>query len=365
MSELRSIVEAARVLRERGEAPLLATVVDVRGSAYRKPGARMIFSDERWLAGSISAGCLERDVVAKGPFRTRGGRAQVVTYDSTHDERVGTGCDGIIDVLVERTSGRTLCDPLFLMEHCLAHETRAVLLTVFRSELEQAPVGARLAQLAGGEQHCTLQEGPLCETLRQEAARVLALPPEKTRVMQCEGGIDVLVEQIVPPPHIFLFGSSPDAVPVVELARAVGFTVSVCDDRAQVSTRERFRAAHRHLIAPLAECVAALERCPRPAAIAMAHHYERDLAALDLLVRSRAPYIGMLGSRARSARLLEDLAVRGHRLDEALRQRVHAPVGLPIGSESPREIALAIVAEVQAFFAGDSRLAPRAQAAAL
>ncbi|MET0340455.1 MAG: XdhC family protein [Polyangiales bacterium] len=350
MSELRSIVEAARDLRARGESPLLATVVDVRGSSYRKPGARMIFSEERWLAGSISAGCLERDVVAKGAFRTRGGRAQVVTYDALHDERVGTGCDGIIDVLVERTVGTSLCDPLHLIEHCLANETRAVLLTVFRSENADVSVGSRLARLASGDQGCTLEAGPLVGALEREAARVLAEVAGPARVVRMRD-VEVLVEHITPPPHLFVFGTMPDAVPVVQLARTVGFSVTVCEERAQLTTRERFREADRHLIAPVADCVAALTRCARPAAVTMAHHYDRDLAALEQLVRTNVGYIGLLGSRARSARLLDDLAARGHHIDEALRRRIHAPVGLPIGAESPREIALAIVAEVQAALA--------------
>lgn len=361
MSELRSIVEAARSLRARGESPLLATVVDVHGSSYRKPGARMIFSEERWLAGSISAGCLERDVVAKGAFRTREGRAQVVTYDALHDERVGTGCDGVIDVLVERTTGTSLCDPLHLIAHCLDAETRAVLLTVFRSDDPDVAVGARLARLAGGDQGCTLPAGPLACALEQEAERALAEPAGLARVLRMRG-LEILVEHIVPPPHLFLFGTAPDAVPVVQLARMVGFTVTVCEERAQLTTRERFREADRHLVAPLADCVAAATRCARPAAVTMAHHYERDLAALDLLVRTEVPYLGVLGSRARSARLLDDLAARGHTIDAALRRRIHAPVGLAIGAESPREIALAMVAEVQSVLALPRARGPQVEA---
>lgn len=349
MSDLRSIVAAARGLRERGESPLLATVVAVHGSAYRKPGARMIFSEERWLAGSISAGCLERDVVAKGPWRTRDGRPQLVTYDASHEERIGTGCDGVIDVLIERAGQAGPCDPLSLIEHCLQHETSAVLITAFRSERAEIPVGARLAQLTNGERASTFAPGDFSAWLEAQASDALRSPRGRGHVIERDG-VELLVESIVPPPHVFLFGSAPDALPVVQLAQSVGFTVSVCDDRAQVSTRERFREADFHRIGPLEESVAALARVARPAAVTMAHNYDRDLKVLELLVRSRVPYIGLLGARSRSARLLEDLAARGHVLDEATRARLHAPVGLAIGAESPREIALSIVAEIQAFF---------------
>jgi xanthine dehydrogenase accessory factor len=349
MSELRSIVEAARALRARGEAPLLATVVDVRGSAYRKPGARMIFSDERWLAGSISAGCLERDVVAKGPFRTRDGRAQLVTYDSTHDERVGTGCDGIIDVLIERAGGETLTCPLHFVAHCLREEQAGVLISAFRSTRDEVKVGARMALLASGDRASTFPTGPLSTALEAEAARTLASSPAPARVATFED-VTVLIEHVVPPPHLFLFGSAPDAVPVMQCAQSLGWTVSVCDERAQLTTRERFRAADHLRIVKTEDSIAALARCARPAAVAMAHHYERDLATLSLLLRSRVPYIGILGSRLRSTRLLTDLRARGAVDEASLAQRVHAPVGLPLFGESPREIALSIVAEIQQFF---------------
>lgn len=348
MSDLRELVETARAMRARGESPLVATVVAVNGSSYRKPGARMLFSEERWLAGSISAGCLERDVVTKGPWRTRGG-PQVVTYDASHDDRVGTGCDGIIDVLIERAGTGELTCPLHFATRCLEEEQPGVLVTAFRSRREDVPVGARIALLAAGDRASTFPLGPLADALEAEARRALAAPPSRARVVTLED-VDVLVEQMLPPIHLFLFGSAPDAVPVVQLAQSIGWTVSVCDERAQLTTRERFRSADHLRIVPTSESIAALERCARPAAVAMAHHYERDLATLGQLIRARVPYIGVLGSRLRSERLLADLEARDGITEAELGQRIHAPVGLALNAESPREIALSIIAEVQQFY---------------
>lgn len=334
---------------------MVATVVAVDGSSYRKPGARMLFSEARWLAGSISAGCLERDVVAKGAWRTREG-AQVVTYDGSHEDRIGTGCEGIIDVLIERAGGDTLTCPLHFVERCLREEQAGVLISAFRSARDDVKVGARLALLASGDRASSFPLGPLSTALAAEATRTLTAPPARARVATFDD-VTVLIEHVVPPPHLFLFGSAPDAVPVMQCAQSLGWTVSVCDERAQLTTRERFRAADHLRLVKTEESIAALERCARPAAVAMAHQYERDLANLSLLLRSRVPYIGILGSRLRSERLLTDLRARGVVDEASLRDRVHAPVGLPLFGESPREIALSIVAEVQQFFGRAQALA--------
>ncbi|MDB4989160.1 MAG: xdhC [Myxococcaceae bacterium] len=347
MSELRSLVEAARALRERGEGYFVATVVDVHGSSYRRPGARMLFTRERWLAGSVSGGCLERDVVAKGPWRTRDGRAQLVTYDGATDERSGSGCEGVIDVLVEPSGRLDLTDPILFSEHCLREERCGVLLTVFRSPHGEPPVGARYALLDDGRCATTLPSGALCKLLASYAQSALRAPQPRTETLQL-AGCELLLELIVPPIHLFLFGGAHDALPVLTLAKAVGWSVTVCQRHAQLSTRERFRAADAHLSGPVEEAVGLLQRCARPAAVIMAHHYERDLEALIAVVPSKAHYVGLLGSRVRSARLLADLSARGITLDQRTRARIHAPVGLAIGAESPQEIALSIIAEVQA-----------------
>src|SRR5262252_2694479 len=113
MSELRALVEAVRVLRAQREAFLSATVVRVRGSGYRRPGARMLASRDQWLAGSISGGCLERDIVTRGFWRVRSEHAMLVTYDDAEDaldERRGSGCQGVVDVLLERSAPAAACD---------------------------------------------------------------------------------------------------------------------------------------------------------------------------------------------------------------------------------------------------------------
>ncbi|HEY5146002.1 MAG TPA: XdhC family protein, partial [Polyangiaceae bacterium] len=149
MSELRSIVLAARALRRQGEPLALATLVHVRGSSYRAPGARMLMTRDRWVAGCVSGGCLEGDVVRKAWWRTASGEPALVTYDSSSDDDVGwgfgLGCNGVATILIERVTDAH--DPLAFVEGWVdgvGSETRGALVTVFRSALEGVPAGSRL-----------------------------------------------------------------------------------------------------------------------------------------------------------------------------------------------------------------------------
>jgi xanthine dehydrogenase accessory factor len=345
MSDLRSLVEASRALPPGGAPYFVATVVNVRGSSYRKLGARMLFTAEQWLAGSVSGGCLERDIVARAPFLTRLHGARLVTFDSADDERSGSGCEGIIDVLVERPDQRTLADPMVFVSRCLERECSGIRFTAFRSSVASVMAGMSYAELTSGEVAASIPPGALREQLRTLARNMLCGARSRTCVIH-QGGVDLLAELVVPPIHLFVFGTAHDAVPLVTFARTLGWTVSVYEPRATPTTRTRFRGANQHLDGKLEDAIRVVQGCARPAAVLMSHHYERDLTALRALIPTRTPYIGLLGSRNRSARLLADAA--GTSGCGRLRTRVHAPVGLAIGAESPSEIALAIVAQVQA-----------------
>ncbi|HKP58105.1 MAG TPA: XdhC family protein [Polyangiales bacterium] len=347
MSELKALTAAASQLRARGQSFLSATVVRVRGSGYRRPGARMLADETGLLAGSISGGCLERDVATRGAFRTRSSRCVLVTYNEGEDaldERSGSGCQGVIDVLVERHDPAD--DDVFaLMQRCLREETRALNLSVFRSTHPAAPVGARL----------TLREGEytgspaLREAFEAEAALALA-ERRSTYVSQricAEGEIEALVEVIEPPPHLFVFGSGHDVGPLIGVAQQVGWSCSVWDAQPRISTRERLRAADHYWSGSLADVLLGLNGCARPIAVVMGHHLEQDRAVLRGLLDSRAHYIGVLGPRRRTEQMLADCQAEGLSIEPATRARIYAPVGLALGAETPAEIALAIVAEAQ------------------
>ena len=331
-------------MKQRGDDFVIATVVDVRGSAYRRPGARMLVTRERWIAGSVSGGCLEGDILHKGFWRAAQGPV-VVTYDSTVDvdesddelrAGLGLGCNGVVDVLLER-AGENAIDPLAILETCVRTQTRAAVATVFRSGSQHVPVGARLVVL-GNDVFGMIGDDTLSAAIVGAAKN--ALRARATSVASY-GEVRVLVEVFVPPPRLFVVGAGHDAVPVVNAARAIGWQVFACMPHARPVAYERFSQIDGLVFGTPDDIVRAIAASDRAAVVIMNHNYEQDRAALQALAGSSALYIGLLGPRHRTARMLGELGM-------ALDARMHAPVGLELGAETPEEIAVAIIAEVQA-----------------
>jgi xanthine/CO dehydrogenase XdhC/CoxF family maturation factor len=149
------------------------------------------------------------------------------------------------------------------------------------------------------------------------------------------------VEAILPPPRLFIFGIGHDAVPIVQLARAVGWDVAVCAHEPRHATRSRFSAADEVLIGTAADLAARVDECDRAVALVMSHRYDLDRDNLGALLRTHVRYIGVPGPRARTLKMLGELGAP----DDA---RVHTPVGLDLGAQTAHEHALAIIAEIQA-----------------
>jgi len=343
----RSIVEAAARLRRGREPYLIATVVATRGSAYRRPGARMLLTQFRWIAGSVSGGCLEGDISNKGWWRTQNGEPVVVTYDSripegADDDDVraafGLGCDGVVEVMLERAGAAGAIDPLELAHECIRTQKRAAIATVFRGT-DAVPVGKRMVLRAGTES-CTdtLGDAELRAAVIADMRAAIETGESRSRAY---GDVEIFIEAIVPPPRLFVFGTGHDAVPVVQLARLLGWETFVVAPKPRVTTRERFVKADEVLVAPAGEIAERIDACDRAVAIVMGHHYELDREHLAVLAGTRARYIGVLGPRARTERMLGELCLAA---DDP---RIHAPLGLDVGAETPQEIALAAITEIQ------------------
>ncbi|HXU63231.1 MAG TPA: NTP transferase domain-containing protein [Polyangia bacterium] len=341
MGELGDIVARARAAAQAGQAALLATLVSVRGSSYRRPGARLLIACDAVAAGAVSGGCLERDLVRRGWWRTQGGAPALVTYDSTDDDegfgqRIGLGCNGVVDILVERVPDDWRQTALGFIDGCLAGEAVGRLATVFRSREPALPVGAWVGVI--GDQVC----GPAAEEL------VAAARGGAGVVLLRGGEVEALVEEIRPPPHLFVMGAGLDAVPLVALARSLGWRTTVWDPTARFETRSRFAEADRRLTGPAAALRARVDAAVAPVAVVMAHDLERDAEALAMLLGSRARSVGVLGPRRRTERLLASLG------SPAPPASLHAPAGLALGAETAAEIALSIAAEIQACLASET-----------
>ena len=363
MRELQDIVRGWSELRSREQEVVLATVVATSGSTYRRPGARLLLSAERWIAGGISGGCLERDVLSKAWWRTREGPV-VVTYDSTSadDEEswtFGLGCNGRVEVLLERLPPSGETHPLDFLARCLTTRRAGVMVTVFRGGSQ---VGRRLL-LDGEGTRSDLPAGAVRERVLEEAEAVLREGKTRSARIDSETGpLEVLVELVRPPRSLVVFGTGQDAVPLVKLAAALGFHLTVVSNTSGGAPPDLFQEASVRLTASPSVVGQKLVLEPDAAVVIMTHNVGHDRGYLRFALESGCSYVGVLGPRARTERLLDELAQKGFRSTEAQRAVLYSPVGLHLGADQPEEIALAILAEIQATFGGADAQSLRARA---
>ena len=288
MKELERILDLWSAAQSAGEPVVLATVVKTRGSSYRLPGARLLLTKSGQRAGSVSGGCLEDDLVKKAWWLTENGPI-IRRYDTTADGEIseggfGLGCNGIIYVRLER--------------------------------------------VAPGQPSAL-------DTIRE--VRSHRRPVTIEHVLDDQ---EVWLETINPAPRLLVFGAGDDAVPLTEFARNLGWEVWVLDGRAHYARRQKFPNANE-VIVRSSPGLAPID--PWTVAVLMSHSYAQDLEVLRELSSHPLPYLGVLGPAKRTAQLLIDAG-----LDAARPTSLHAPMGLDIGADGPEQVALAVIAEIQA-----------------
>ncbi len=335
--ELTEIVTALGEASRRGDRAALATVVDVRGSAYRRPGARMLVVEDGPTAGNVSGGCLEADVRERAKRVIETGEPELLVYDTTSDADLvwglGLGCNGVVRVFVERVTPE---------DRCAVEERAAVSAMVVTG----AHAGSRLSLSAAGESSTDILDESFAASVL-DAARSFS---ERGRAsIQPVGDAEVFFEAVRPPLELAVFGAGYDAMPVARFAKDLGWRVTVADPRSAFATEERFPSADRVVVTRPEEAAAHVS--DGSYVVIMTHNFAHDGAILASLVGSNPAYVGILGPAARTAKLMAGLDAEGISLGD-LTARIHAPIGLDIGAETPEQIALAIVAEIQAASAG-------------
>ena len=268
MHEIDRIIDAAKRVIDANLRGILVTIVATRGSTYRRAGARAVIREDGESFGTISGGCLERDLATRAKAWLDDFTPRVVTYDSTRSDDLvfgtGLGCRGEVDLLLEPFDAAR--------PPCLVRQFRW-----------------------NGREPVVWTTGTLTEVIR-------------------------------PPRAVVLFGNGADVDPVVRFGSQLGWDVTV------VSRRE------------------VVELAPFDAAVVMTHNFLRDLELLEGLAASAIPYVGLLGPKSRGDELLAAMT----NVPPGFRDRLHNPAGLDLGGETPEEIALSIVAEVQRALEGRS-----------
>jgi xanthine dehydrogenase accessory factor len=353
MSELLQVAASLARAAAQGHDTVLATVVRTEGSTYRPMGARLLALPDGSQVGGVSAGCIEADLLLRAERVRAGGQVELITYDTRSPEDLvwgsGTACGGRSELLLEPLGPKQAAAKSELLHHVARLRRRSVLATVIRASgvpLEpgdQAVLPDSRADLSG------LARLPVeLRAVVQATARHQLRIRSSSAVLHAwaEKELDVAYEVRSPRVRLCLCGAGPDAVPLVALAKSMGWQVTLMDHRPALLSSDRWSGVQRILLHSPADAPAAVDRADCDAAVAMAHNYDWDRIHVGALLAAGVAYIGVLGPRRRTLRMIEDLGVG--ELDPA---RLHAPAGLDIGAETPAEIALAIVAEVQALMA--------------
>ncbi|WP_137289255.1 XdhC family protein [Natronorubrum halophilum] len=329
---------------------VLATIVRVEGSAYRRPGTKMLIDSDGDGVGSLTAGCLEDEVRSLATAVLESGRSRIERFDLSGDDDVwglGIGCNGVIDILLE-----PLTDALEPALSAFADGESGTVVTVLDSETDAFDRGDRAYYHEGaGEFRELVGTWPDDVTTRlEDAVSSLATTGDAETVTVDVAGsaVTLFCDGIVAPPELVVFGSGHDVAPVVELATLADFRVTVVGFRGAVTTGEKFPDADRVVSASPAEVRDVLELDERTYTVVMTHNFVDDRIALEELVQSPVPYIGLMGPHKRFDEMLEAFDEEDRAFTRAELSSVYTPIGLDLGGGAPYQIAMSIVSELLA-----------------
>jgi xanthine dehydrogenase accessory factor len=355
MKEIRDIVRAYDQAERDGKRAALATVVHVEGSSYRRPGARMLVTEDGQLTGAISGGCLEGDALRKALYAINQQENKLVKYDTTDEDDllfgVQLGCNGIVHILFEPVAGAPEHHPIGLLKELISKRRDAVLLTLFSLDRPARHPGTCLLYTDGSMKTALPEDWQdlTTEDIQQVAlVRASGFKEYVYRNIRYKG----FLEFLPPPPSLVIAGAGNDVLPLVDVGAMLGWHMTVVDGRPQHATVERFRKADRVIVSRPENVLGQLPVDRQTLFLLMTHNYNYDLSFLKELIPRRFAYIGILGPRKKLDRMLDQLRSEGMVLDEEDLAPIHSPVGLDIGAETAEEISVSIVSEIKAVLSG-------------
>ncbi|WP_462408668.1 XdhC family protein [Neobacillus sp. Marseille-QA0830] len=314
---------------------VLATVIRVEGSAYRKEGSMMLFRENEAI-GMISAGCLETDLAWHAQEVKKDQQARTIVYDQRPEDDLswgqGAGCNGVIHVLLEPVD-MVLHNHLGQLQFYLEKGDRVTLIKKLDKEfcvtdyLFMTDDGQLFGKWHGG---IPVQLKPFLLQMHIDT-------PYTGIHYRPELSMNFYIQTFEPKPRLIVFGAGPDAIPLVKLAAEVGFSVIVSDWRAAFCHELHFPDAEQLIVGFPNDAIPLLHLSVSDSVLILTHHFQRDKELLNLLQNQELKYLGILGPRKRTERLLEG---------KDIPPQISSPAGLEIGAEGPVEIAISIVAEL-------------------
>jgi xanthine dehydrogenase accessory factor len=316
-----------------GKSAAFATVVRVQGSAPRPEGARLLVSSAEELEGSVSGGCVENDVAAHALEVIGSGEARLVTYGIADEDafEVGLACGGTIQVFIEPAE---LDEITSAMEQLVSDQRLGAQVMAVSGGDWKAVIDARQRVVAG-----VIPE-PLAGDVVADARRLMA--DEQSRTLSY-GGVEVFIDVVAPPPRLLIFGAGPFAEPLCSLGSRVGYEVTVIDPRGTFAREDLFPDAHQ-VVVSWPEDVLDTQRWDGSYVVVLNHNQRLEDPVIRRALAEPISYLGVMGSRRTHSDRLARLESEGWSADDL--ERIHGPIGLDIGAETPAEVAVSILAEI-------------------
>lgn len=339
---MREIWHELKKWQAEGKKAALATVIKVTGSSLRPEGSKMLLSSDGSISGSVTGGCVEGAVFEETGAVLKTGLPKLLAYGVSDEQawEVGLSCGGSVEIFVESVG-----TPAWqLVEEKMADALENNLLSVVATVIK----GTGLSQKVFISNEGSLTGSLGSPELDQE---LLAALPENWATHApfphtLSNGEVIFIDFIVPLPRLVIIGASHIAIPLVELANTLDYQTIVVDARSAFATRERFPHTDELIVGWPTEELKKLNIDAATCVVTLSHDDKQDNPSLLYAVNSDARYIGALGSRVTTAKRMTELREEGATAEQLA--RIHAPIGLKIGSRSPAEIALSIMAEIVA-----------------
>lgn len=353
MRESDAIVASYDDAVQRGLRTILATVVHVEGSSYRGAGARMLVDEYGYMTGAISGGCLEGDALRKALLALEQNKNKLVTYDTSDEDDavIGAqlGCNGIIQVLFEPVDQGNDLNPVELLRQANNKNKTLALVSFFSLDKSENQQGTSFLIDETGTITSSTSDKSLSGAISDLAIRAINKRVNHFgEYMSNSGTQHAFIDVIPPPPSLVLVGAGNDSQILSEMARHLGWSVTVADGRPSHANEKRFSNC-QVVVANPESILDDIKINESTAFVLMTHNYKYDMAVLKLLLGfDEIPYIGILGPNKKHKRMFDDLQKEGIVLDKKQYSKIYAPVGLQIGAETPAEIGLSILSEIQA-----------------
>jgi xanthine dehydrogenase accessory factor len=347
MTDIYETIE--RWLKE-GQRVVRATVISVERSAPRGPGAWMAVNERGEVAGSVSGGCVEGAVYEEAQDVFKTGRARRVTYGISDDQAISVGltCGGTIHVFISLITA----DPF----QRLFDSLRADVPVAVATRLDGPEIGEVMAvwqdTVSGsigspGLDHATIEEARALLAQGESEVRSFGLQGEPVGT-----DVQVFIQSFAPRPNMYIFGAIDFTKAMVHVGKDLGYRVTVVDARPIFATKARFPEADDVVVEWPDEFLAHAPVDERTALVILTHDVKFDVPVMEVALKTKAGYIGAMGSRKTQANRFAELRAKGYSEEELA--RISAPIGLDIGARTPEETAISIAAEMIALRSGRS-----------